>query len=325
LNVQNAPTVVLCYTRATGGVFVVCESLAAELVHQGYCVEKVHTLTDALVTLLSSSTRPRVWITNVGFGLLNIFVGRSLFILHGFTKRSEGVIKFYMSAVVFRVFCLFAKRVVAVSELTRALNHEFLGNRATSVIGNYLTIPDMLSIKASYAMPPRILYVGRLVKSKRVQELVQGFVLAQQRRSFASLTLIGGGPLEGALRAASATTPNIVLAGELSRDQVLKQLVAHDIFVSLNELEPFGITLLEAACAGLIVCAPTLGGSAEFLSQYQNYIRVNNTSNPADIAFALEEAHRVCQLGAALPLPIQVQKARAFSAYRQLIDDLLKQ
>jgi hypothetical protein len=114
--------VLICYRRAVGGVSIVCESLAHHLETRGYSVVRLHSFSQALRHMLKSTTQRRVWVTNIEFGAINLLVKRSLFVLHGFTRRSEGYLKFLFAIFMFRLFCMRASVIVAVSELTRALN-----------------------------------------------------------------------------------------------------------------------------------------------------------------------------------------------------------
>lgn len=261
---QRPLRVILCYPKRLGGVWIVNEALAEHLASEGITTVKVHTWTALFATLLRKSTHSTVWITNLTFGIANLLPIRCLFILHGFPRRSEGIVKFTLALLAFRILARLASRVVSVSHLTHIVNRDLLGIRTDLVIHNFLAAPPRLPQRRRNPLP-NIIYVGRFVKEKRVETLIAAYAQLSANQPVGSLTLVGTGPLAGDLKRAAGGNPMIHFPGALSPGAVYDQLAASDVFVSLNELEPFGITVLEARMSGLVICIPSQGGANEFL------------------------------------------------------------
>jgi len=115
----------------------------------------------------------------------------------------------------------------------------------------------------------RWLYVGRLLQHKGVMRLVTAFAECARTRPELSLTIIGGGPLAGALqeRATELGVRNrITFRGPVAHDEVQKAMRSHDLLVHLSERETFGMTLVEAVSCGLPVLATRSGGPQETMA-----------------------------------------------------------
>jgi len=139
----------------------------------------------------------------------------------------------------------------------------------------YEVIPNMLD--RSFEVPERddgdaertrLLYVGYLRDSKGVRYLVDAM---EHLPSSFELTIVGGGPEEGALRerAAENSAPDrIELTGNVPYEEVTQAYVNADVFVHPGVWpEPFGRTILEAMQAGLPIVATDIGGPAETVPQ----------------------------------------------------------
>lgn len=100
-------------------------------------------------------------------------------------------------------------------------------------------------------------YVGRLAAEKRVDLLAGVAALPGVR-----LVVVGGGPAEGALRAA---LPGATFLGPRHGDELARLYASLDIFVHTGPFETFGQTLQEAAASGLPVVAPACGGPLDLV------------------------------------------------------------
>ena len=110
--------------------------------------------------------------------------------------------------------------------------------------------------------PVRIVAVGRLVPDKNLDVLIDAFADARFAGGEAELEIRGAGPLEGELRARAdrlgvpVRFPGAVASGELAG--VYAQ--AHALAL-VSTYEPFGVTLREAAAAGLPLIASRRAGA----------------------------------------------------------------
>lgn len=109
---------------------------------------------------------------------------------------------------------------------------------------------------------PVILFVGRLVKEKGVEYLLQAFSSVVKRIPEAKLVIVGKGPSEEELRALQARLciPNVFFLG------VVENMIMPNIYAGANVVvlpsiqEPFGNVALEAMASGKPVIGTYTGG-----------------------------------------------------------------
>jgi glycosyltransferase involved in cell wall biosynthesis len=106
-------------------------------------------------------------------------------------------------------------------------------------------------------------YVGRLISDKNVCRLLPAMqrLLDEDRRL--RISIIGDGPLKRELERIAQGDPRIEFPGNLNSAGVLQRLRQTCVFLSGNEMEPFGITYLEALSQGCAVVMPACGGGLE--------------------------------------------------------------
>jgi glycosyltransferase involved in cell wall biosynthesis len=110
--------------------------------------------------------------------------------------------------------------------------------------------------------PVRVLAVGRLVRDKALDLLIDAFAAAGFAAGEAELELRGTGPLEAELRAraerrgVAARLPGAVPPAELG-----PVYAAADVLALVSTYEPFGVTLREGAAAGLPLIASRAAGA----------------------------------------------------------------
>jgi sugar transferase (PEP-CTERM/EpsH1 system associated) len=108
--------------------------------------------------------------------------------------------------------------------------------------------------------------VARLTPVKDHRTLLEAFARVLRDRPAARLVIVGGGEIEGEVRAAVSELgleKRAVLLGE--RKDVPELMSAFDAFVLSSYSEGLSITLLEAMAAGLPVVATRVGGNAEIV------------------------------------------------------------
>jgi glycosyltransferase involved in cell wall biosynthesis len=115
----------------------------------------------------------------------------------------------------------------------------------------------------------RVLYVGRLVEHKGLEQIVDAMAFL---RPPAQLIIAGAGPLQGALEARAAASPardRIRFLGRVPFEDLPEVYRACDVFVlpSVSRLEAFGIVALEAMASGLPVVASDIPGVREVVSE----------------------------------------------------------
>jgi glycosyltransferase involved in cell wall biosynthesis len=110
--------------------------------------------------------------------------------------------------------------------------------------------------------PVRILAVGRLVPDKGLDVLIDAFAQAGFAEGDAELEIRGGGPLEAELRAqAERLGVPVRFPGPVAPADLGAVYSAAHILALVSSYEPFGVTLREAAAAGLPLIASRRAGA----------------------------------------------------------------
>jgi rhamnosyl/mannosyltransferase len=163
---------------------------------------------------------------------------------------------------------------------------------------------------------PRALFVGRLVPYKGVSVLLEA-VSGLDLTTF----VVGGGPLEAALRsqAARAARPDrVVFTGEVPDDEVIALYHACDMFVlpSVTRAEAFGMVQLEAMACGKSVVSTNVPSGVPWVNRHG----VSGLVVPAGDSGALREAISALATGEALRLQLgagaRARVEREFTAAR---------
>jgi glycosyltransferase involved in cell wall biosynthesis len=137
--------------------------------------------------------------------------------------------------------------------------------------------------------PLRVLSVGRLVPDKNLASLVEAFAECGFADGEAELELCGTGPLEGELRALAARLAVPArFSGYVPPGSLPEVYADADVLALVSTYEPFGVTVREAAAAGLpVICSERAGAAGDVAVDGENALVVD----PADRA-AVREALR---------------------------------
>jgi glycogen synthase len=146
-----------------------------------------------------------------------------------------------------------------------------------------------------------LVFVGRLVSDKGADLLVEALALLSSRALLPTLTVIGTGPEESALRAqvqGKGLGASIQFAGACRGEELVGQLNRHRILVVPSRWqEPFGLVALEGIACGCVVVGSSGGGLGEAMGSCGISFE---SGNAADLASRLEllllEAPRIHQL-----------------------------
>lgn len=136
--------------------------------------------------------------------------------------------------------------------------------------------------------PPRYLYVGALIERKNPRRLLEAFARLEQ----GTLTVVGAGPLEDALRAGAPA--GVVFTGRLTPEGVREQLAAADVLVAPSLEEPQGQQILEAMATGRPVVATRVGGPAEVVGEGCGFL-----VDPLDVGAIADGMRRAAEI----PIP----------------------
>jgi glycosyltransferase involved in cell wall biosynthesis len=157
---------------------------------------------------------------------------------------------------------------------------EAAGFRRTAVL------PIVLDL-ARYRQPPspvtrrlfadgrtNVLFVGRIIPNKRIEDLVAAFAAYRRREPRSRLLLVGdyrgheryyARLRERAVALGLSLADDVVFTGHLEHDDLLACYAASHLFLCLSEHEGFCVPLLEAMVFGLPVVAGDAGAVRETL------------------------------------------------------------
>lgn len=147
-----------------------------------------------------------------------------------------------------------------------------------------------------------VIMVASLTEKKDHNTLLKSFAELRNRVPGVRLCLVGGGPLEGALRAQARDLGLDKAVDFLGvRDDVRRILPAFDALVLPSRHEGLGLVIIEAFAAGIPVVASRVGGIPEIVGDFEGAILVS-PGNVQDLTRGLETVLRD---------PAYAQRARA--------------
>lgn len=114
----------------------------------------------------------------------------------------------------------------------------------------------------------RILYIGRLIKAKGVEDLIS--VFKKINRKDLILDIIGEGNYKNKLVEQAKNDQRIKFWGEKDYSEIKKILSQGDIFVNPSYTEGMPTSVLEAGAMGLACIATDVGGTNEIIENNKN-------------------------------------------------------
>jgi glycosyltransferase involved in cell wall biosynthesis len=134
-----------------------------------------------------------------------------------------------------------------------------------------------------------VVFVGRLVRFKRVDRIIRAVARLESRRDI-HVTIVGGGPLEHDLRALAhdlGVESQVRFLGWQS--DIATVLSQADVLVLPSEGEPFGLAMIEASSQGLLTIAFADGGGVLETVPPDGYV-VHSVDELADVLTNLRES-----------------------------------
>jgi len=104
-----------------------------------------------------------------------------------------------------------------------------------------------------YPKPFTFLYVGRLIKHKNVEQLIQQFYINFSDKD-AVLKIVGGGE-QGEYLIDKYASEKVIFMGKKFNQELISEYLRASCFVCLSLFEPWGLVVNEALSAGLPVIA----------------------------------------------------------------------
>lgn len=243
------------------------------------------------------------WILPQGF--TGIFTARPLNIPHVVTAHGGDVFSLQGDMLArFKKFTLHGADAVTVnSSATRKAVAEIAPNLTTIhtiPMGVSQPAPDPASvarIRRRYRREeePLILFVGRLVHEKGVDDLIRAIAVLSARNSDATAIIVGEGQDRSELEALAQTLgvqERIVFTGWVQPDEVVNYFSAADIFAGPSKrapsgwIEAQGLTFIEAMLVGTPVIATRTGGIVDSVRHEETGLLVDESA-PEQIAAAV--------------------------------------
>lgn len=116
--------------------------------------------------------------------------------------------------------------------------------------------------------PVRLIYAGQLVPRKGVDILVQALTRLPDARW--RLTILGSGPLEGALRGVAARAgiaSRIGFLAPMANDRAVRTIAEHDLLILPSRFDGWGAVVNEALMAGVPVLCSDACGAADLVRE----------------------------------------------------------
>lgn len=193
-----------------------------------------------------------------------------------------------------------ASSVVAISEYNRRLLEAARPAHAATplhVVHCGVEVPPPCPARARGGRELRILSVGSLQAYKGHRVLISACALLRRRGLAFQCRIVGGGPLQAALRreiARAGLEDSILLAGAATEQEVAAELRQAQVFAlpsvrvaRTGQMEGIPVALMEAMAAGLAVVASRLSGIPELVGDGVEGLLVP-PNDAAALAHALE-------------------------------------
>jgi len=254
--------------REMGGLAAFADGISAGFSELGLRSEIVRP--SKLVSRLSELRNRRVLKLLSTTGVLGVpLANRAICIAHTLPLATEqGWCKLLVLVGSFKLCNVFpAARVVAVSDYVAVHLHQLFKIQIASTVGNPLAAPFLESFDTNSYERSYITFVGRLVRCKRVNQLLPSICDLLDENPGLRCQIIGDGPERAALEGSVDGHERIEFVGLQDCSYVREQLRRSKLFVSGAANEGFGIAYLEALSQGCIVAMPATGGGIEIVLQ----------------------------------------------------------
>ncbi len=245
--------------------------------------------------LLFNKTKPHVVHGNTPKGgLLSMMaawicgVPTRIYFIHGLRYEGAEGLKRILLLNMERLTCYFANEVFTVSygvkdklKSDKITDKKILinGNGSINGINANTFLPDVVQ-KQKYHLEQQLPentiifgFVGRIVRDKGINELVEAFLMLVGKHTNIKLILVGDyeeelDPIDIATKRAIESNDNIILTGW--QKDIRPYLNLMDIFVLPSYREGFGISIMEAAAMNIPAICSNISGCNEIIKDGYN-------------------------------------------------------
>lgn len=176
-----------------------------------------------------------------------------------------------LGPLVFKPIWKRAAALVACSAGLKARALRFMPSAQIEIIPNGVDLETFRPVQAAPAakdQPLKLLTVGRLSATKRLDLLIEAVEHLRSEGTEVKLDIIGGGALEADLRqllGRKQLRDGVTLAGRHSAREMPEIYRRHDIFVSASSQEGMSNAMLEAMASGLPIVTTRCEGLDELI------------------------------------------------------------
>lgn len=236
-------------------------------------------------------------ISSLEYGLVNLLLktkrydGQIMYYLHGYATCQYRWYHMLALVIVQKMIRGYSDYFIANSELTAQVNKNIY-NIHTDAIVNLGCGQEYMQALDHYRYVEKksgtALYVGKLNASKNVDLIIRAFDKSSQ---LDVLYVIGDGPEKNHLqKLADECSKPVKLLGRKSHAEIIEWYLQAEVFISMNGMEPFGITFLEALAANCKIVAPYTGGQMDVLFRYSDRCFLTRNNDVNTLSLTMDKA-----------------------------------
>ncbi len=162
----------------------------------------------------------------------------------------------------------YATEILAVSKSVLDLSSKWNTGIRTSIWNAGIDVDRFCPSETRLTSNPQLIWIGGLLKGKRVDALLRLFQKISRPEPEARLVVVGTGPMEAVLRSEAAQLGienSVIFLGR--RRDIPELLREADVFVTCSEIEGLPTALMEAQACGLPVVAANIPPHREVLCE----------------------------------------------------------
>lgn len=210
--------------------------------------------------------------------LCHPFARTAIFSHGSFFNMVRGFRFFQNNKIVGSCFEVFIKWMLRNANLIFVLDDDSLNqyinyNKNVVKVNNSIILPEEDYSDKQLHNPIRLLFVGRLSKVKRIDEIIKA---VENCKEDVVLTIVGDGEERTHLESLVETN-RVKFTGALKPDQVKNEMIRGDILVMNSVLEGKPMTIIEAMSYGMPIITTNVGGISELVEFGGNAIETDGT------------------------------------------------
>mgnify|MGYP004633437545 CR=1 FL=1 len=202
--------------------------------------------------------------------LCHPFAKTAIFSHGSFFNMIKGFRFYQNNILITRGFNVFIKWMIKHANLIFVLDSQSKEqykkyNKNIISVNNSIVLPDIILQRDSYHSPLKLLFVGRLSKVKRIDEIINAVELMGKN---VELNIIGDG--EEREKIETSILKNnlncfIHLMGAVTPNKVQEYMKSNDILIMNSSFEGKPMTIIEAMSYGMPIITTNVGGISELL------------------------------------------------------------